>query len=383
LQRLQWDCLAAKPTVVSVMLGMNDVGRSSYKYKDSQDFEKKCNERAEIYEQSMRKLTKSLLDSGVKVILIKPSIFDDTADLPVPNLPGCGSALAGYASRVQAIADEFKMATVDFNGLMTAINAEQQKRNPHFSIVGPDRVHPTEPGHLVMAYEFLRAQKLSGTVSRITIDAAAGNPGILENCVVENLKIQTNEISFTCLEKSLPFPVEMKATPALELIPFTQDFNQEILQVSGLMPDNYELSIDGKKINTYSAAQLANGVNLARESNAPQLQQSLVVLASLRNKWKAETKLRSMAFIEHTAWPNAKRPLDIAQISADMDTQLSKIAGSNSAWKEQLRKNYLEIKPREVALHREAEEAVNTARLVAQPMPHKFTLSRLRVKVKK
>jgi lysophospholipase L1-like esterase len=43
LRRLQWDCLAAKPTIVSVMLGMNDVGRTFYKYKDSQNFEKKCN----------------------------------------------------------------------------------------------------------------------------------------------------------------------------------------------------------------------------------------------------------------------------------------------------------------------------------------------------
>ena len=46
-QRLEWDCLSAKPTVVSVMFGMNDVSPSFYKYKDRTDFEKKCAERAE------------------------------------------------------------------------------------------------------------------------------------------------------------------------------------------------------------------------------------------------------------------------------------------------------------------------------------------------
>lgn len=378
LRRLQWDCLTKKPTVVSVMLGMNDVGRTFYKYKDSQDFEKKCNERAETYDQAMLTLTKVLLDAGVKVVLIKPSIFDDTADMPVPRLPGCGAALAGYATRVQAIAEDFKLATVDFNGPMSAINVQQQKQNPQFSIVGPDRVHPTEPGHLVMAYEFLRAQIVSGVVSRMTIDAAAGKAEVIENCTVSNLKGAADNLAFTCLEKALPFPVEAGAKSALELVPFMQAFNQEIVRVRGLATGDYELSIDGKRICVYTAAQLADGVNLAGETNAPQLQQALAVQAVLRRKWKAEAKLRSLAFIEHNVWPDAKHPLDLAVVSRNLEVGLAKIAGNNSAWAAALRKNYLESKSCEAALHREVEDAAKAARLVAQPKPHAFRLCRLR-----
>jgi lysophospholipase L1-like esterase len=377
LKRLDWDCLDAKPTVVSVMLGMNDVGRSSYKLEYRKPtFEAECAERAETYEQGMRQVVKRLVEAGVKVILFTPSIFDDTADLPRTNLPDCGTALRGYGRRVQAIAGEFAVATVDFSGPMTAINAEQQKRDPHFSIVGPDRVHPTEPGHLVMAYEFLRAQGLTGAVSRITIDAAEGKAGSLENCAVENLKIQVDEISFTCLENSLPFPVEAKAVPALELIPFMQEFNQEILQVRGLTPGDYELSIDGKKIRTFKATELAAGVNLAAETSAPQFQQAVAVRSALHQKWPPVISLRSIAYIEHNAWPEDKRPLLLDQISTDLDVRLAKLAGADEGVKEKLKTSYLERKTGEAKLHREAADAANAARQTAQPKPHAFTLRR-------
>lgn len=52
VRRLQWDCLAARPTVVSVMLGMNDVGRNLYDAGvTNQHLEKLRAERAEIYDR--------------------------------------------------------------------------------------------------------------------------------------------------------------------------------------------------------------------------------------------------------------------------------------------------------------------------------------------
>ena len=375
VRRLQWDCLDAKPTVVSVMLGMNDVGRSLYNARGTtnQNLEKLRAARANGYEQAMRKLTKSLLDSGAKVILIKPSIFDDTADLPKANSPGCGAALAGFADRVQAIADEFKVPTVDFNTPLAAIIREQQKLDPHFTIVGPDRVHPLSPGHLVMAYEFLRAQKVSAVVSRIAIDAAAGKVGQLENCEVTNLTVVTNLISFTCLEAALPFPVEASAAPALGYVPFTRELNQETLLVRGLAPGNYELSIDGRAIRSFTAAELADGVNLAGETNAPQLQQSLEVLAALRQKWEAVAKLRTMAYVEHGAWPDDKHPVDVAQMFAKLKGRLAE-GGSKNPWVVAQEKQYFEIKPHESELRAEVATAVAEARGLSQPKPHRFEL---------
>ena len=359
LKRLQRDCLDAKPTVVSVMLGMNDRSGST-----------------ETYDKAMRQLTQSLIDAGAKVILVTPSIFDDTADLAVANSPGCGAILAGFSNRVRAIADEFKLPVVDFNGPMTVINAEQQKRNPKFTIVGGDRVHPTQPGHLVMAYEFLKAQGLSGLVSRITIDAATGKAGPLENCTVDKLEVRDSEIRFACLENALPCPVEDKATPALDLVPFNQEFNQEILTVRGLATGDYELSIDGKGIRKLTAAELADGVNLAGEPNTPQVQQSLAVLAALQKKWDIVARLRNLAYCEHCSWPDAPRPLDFSQMPAKLAAREARVGGKNTSVIKS-HKEYLEDKPKEAELYREMGEAMQAARLAAQPKSHEFSLRRL------
>ena len=359
LKRLQWDCLDAKPTVVSVMLGMNDRSGS-----------------AETYDKAMRQLTKSLGEAGAKLILITPSIYDDTADLKVANKPGEGAVVAGFANCVQTIAGESRLPVVDFNGPMTAINAEQQTRNPKFTIVGGDRVHPTQPGHMVMAYEFLKAQGLSGTVSRITIDAAAGKAGDLENCTVDKLEVREGEIRFVCLENALPYPVEDKAKPALDLVPFNQEFNQEILMVRGLASGDYALNIDGNDIRKFTAAELADGVNLAGEPNAPQVQQSLAVLAALQKKWDIAARLRNLAYCEHCSWPDAPRPLDFSQMPAKLADREARVGDKNTSVIKS-HKEYLQDKPQEAELYREMEEAVQSARLAAQPKSHNFTLRRL------
>lgn len=376
LKRLQWDCLDAKPTAVSVMLGMNDVGRSFFRLPPAEQ-EKRRAGLAEGYEQGIRKLTSSLKGAGVKVVLIKPSIYDDTADLPTANGVGCGAALADFANRMQVIANEMDVAIVDFNTPMAVINAGKQKDDPYFSIVGPDRVHPTQPGHMVMAYEFLRAQKASGVVSQIVVDAAEGKAGLIENCEVTKIGRLSNGVSFTCLEKALPFPVETNAVPALEFVPFMKEFNRQILVVDGLQAGTYELSIDGKKIRAFTAAELAAGVNLAEEKNTPQLQQSVAVQAAFARKWQAESRLRSIAFLEHNVWPEENRPLPIAEVFAGLDQGLIKIAGKNTTWAGMMRKNYTDNKPRQIELQREAEEAAQAARMVAQPKSHEFLVQRL------
>jgi lysophospholipase L1-like esterase len=373
VQRVQWDCLDAKPTIVSVMFGMNDIGRFLYEAGNSfTNADRLRAERAETYDRNMRQLAKGLMDSGAKVILIKPSIFDDTADLPKTNCPGLGAALAGFGRRVQSIADEFHLATVDFNAPMTAINREQQQHDPHFTIVGADRIHPTQPGHLVMAYEFLHAQKRSGVVSRITIDAAAGKTGVLENCELKDFTVQSNAVFFDCLEHALPFPVEATAKRALDFVPFTDELNQETLLVRGLAPGNYELLIDGKGIRTISAAELADGVNLSGETNAPQLRQSFQVLAALQKKWEAAIKLRTITLCEHYAWPEARHPVTVAQMPAKLDAWTNKV--SHITFFVNLAKQYPELKMHEKELHEQVDLAVEEARRVSQPRSHHFIL---------
>ena len=57
---------------------------------------------------------------------------------------------------------------------MEAINRRRQAEQPDFTIVGADRVHPGQTGHLVMAYLFLKAQNVTPIVSELTSTDARG-----------------------------------------------------------------------------------------------------------------------------------------------------------------------------------------------------------------
>jgi len=379
LKRLNWDCLQAKPTTVSVMLGMNDVGGDFPKNGAlNPDQEQKRAQRAAAYEKAMRSLTSALMASGAKVVLIRPSIYDDTAVLPRENNCGRGAALAGYGQIVQRIADDLKLPAIDFNSPMAAIDAEQQKRDPKFTIVGPDRVHPGAPGHFVMAFEFLKAQRVPGAVSRIAIDAAAGRATASENCEVSDLRKDVDEISFTALERALPFPVGEQAAPALSFVPFERELNQEILAVRGLADGVYELSIDAKPVHVATNAEFADGVNLAKEQSTPQYQQAVAVETALRKKWAAAGKQRTIAYIEHTALSDLPRPLDPTQVPAKLAAQLASARGKS--WEGYVagqQKEYLKLKPMESELPRQMQEALAAARVAAQPKAHRFKLHRI------
>ena len=380
-KRLAWDCLNAKPTVVTVMFGMNDVKRDLYApTATGADIEQQRASAAAIYDKTMRRLTQTLRDAGAKVVCVLPSPYDDTGDLPTPNLPGCNAALTGLGKQVLAIAQEFQLPIVDFNSPLVSINAEKQKLDPHFTIIGPDRVHPKEPGHLIMAAQFLKAQQLTGVVSRIVIDAAARRSGGLENCVISNLTFQPEGVSFTCSEHSLPFPVTPEAKPALELIPFVQEFDQEVLRVSGLAPGDYQLKIDDQTVRTFTSAELAAGVNLALQTNTPQYQQSLAVQAALSKKWAAVDKIRTLAYVEFSAWPDAPRPVDVARLQPKLEAQLAAAHGkSYEPYIRNKQKAYFDLKPQEADFPAEAEAAVNAARQAAVTKPHQFSLTRVAV----
>jgi hypothetical protein len=378
-KRLAWDCLNVKPKVVTVMFGMNDVKRDLYAPKATgTDIEQQRTSAAAIYDKTMRRLTQTLRDAGTKVVCLLPTPYDDTSDLPTPNLPGCNAALAGLGQRVQAISQEFQLPIVDFNSPLISINAEKQKIDPHFTIIGPDRIHPKEPGHLIMAAEFLKAQQLTGVVSRIVIDAAARRSGGLENCVISDLTFQPEGVSFTCSEHSLPFPVTPEAKPALELIPFVQDFDQEMLRVTGLAPGDYQLKIDDQAVRNFTSAELAAGVNLALQTNTPQYQQSLAVQAALSKKWAAVDKIRTLAYVEFSAWPDAPRPVDVALLQPKLEAQLAAAHGkSYEPYIRNKQKAYFDLKPHEADFPAEAEAAVRVARRAAITKPHQFTLNRV------
>jgi hypothetical protein len=193
---------------------------------------------------------------------------------------------------------------------MTEINKKGQQSDTSFTITGPDRIHPGNGGHLVMAYLFLKAQGLANKpVANIVINASANKIIKAENATISSLHKKGNTITFKYLAKSLPFPIDstarvflnpQKQYEALDVIPFIKEFDEEMLTIKGLEASKkYILKIDGNIINSFNGAQWNDGINLALLSNTPQYQQAKRIMELQLKRKDLEDKLRSFYWINY------------------------------------------------------------------------------------
>jgi endoglucanase len=97
LRRLDRDVLAHRPTVATVMLGLNDVRRDLYEAgKAGAQVEAERREAIETYAANYRVLLKRLDEAEVRAIVLTPSIYDETLADPdaEPAVVGGGAAVA-------------------------------------------------------------------------------------------------------------------------------------------------------------------------------------------------------------------------------------------------------------------------------------------------
>ena len=297
LGRMQEDVVDQKPTSVAVMFGMNDVGRGSY--VANPDEKKKAAQQSSLngYKANMEKLVGRIrAEAGEpKLFFITPSPFDQTVVLEKDNnQPGCNDGLGRCAEIVREFAAKNKGTVVDFHGPMTAFNLEQQKNDPKYTIVGGDRVHPGAPGMLMMAWLFLKAQGASPVVSKVTVDAASARAMESVNAEVTAVTKKGGGVTFTVLEKALPFPIDPAAKALLGLLPIEKELNQEPVSVTGLADGLYDVQIDGASVGRYTAAELARGVNLAFNEVTPQFRQAQAVARLNEQRRNAEVQARSL-----------------------------------------------------------------------------------------
>ncbi|HSI32054.1 MAG TPA: SGNH/GDSL hydrolase family protein [Tepidisphaeraceae bacterium] len=354
LVRLEKDVLRHKPTVVTIMYGMNDVRRALYAAgADQAGIQTQRDAAVKTHVASMKELSDRLKTAGVRRIFITPSPFDDTVALQSDRSAGVNAALGRCAENARGLAAATDASLIDFHAPMTALNLQRQAADPKFTLIGPDRVHPKEVGGFVMAYLFLKAQGATPYVSDIA-EKAGGR----------------SEFSFTCTEPALPFPVPPECADALKLVPFTDELNQQRLRVSGLVPGTYTLSIDGGPVGAFTDAQLDAGVNLATSTDTPQYRQALAV-AKLDERRQAVVRiLRDLDFMDLGLNPQYGVADDF-----DYRAALAKRKPPVDAWSKQLREGYLKYKPAQAELRRERDALVAKIREASKPLSHRFSLS--------
>ena len=266
-QRLPRDLFSRKPTVVTVMLGMND---GSYRPFDQGIFDTYRKGYQHIVDESKKQIP------NARFFLIKPSPYDDVTR----EGTGYNSVLRQYGEYLAELAQKSGYSVIDMNTpVVDMLTAAKQNNAALASKIIGDRVHPGSAGHLVMAESILKNWGAPSTVSSTTIDAKSGSVQA-ENAKVSNVKLEST-IRWTALEGALPFPLDRKNDQVklvLRSSDFDQALNQETLKVTNLNPGKYKLSIDGMNVGTFDHATLAIGINLA-EYDTPMTGQANTVFA--------------------------------------------------------------------------------------------------------
>ncbi|AMR32251.1 hypothetical protein A0256_12880 [Mucilaginibacter sp. PAMC 26640] len=306
--RFDADVLARKPTVLTLTWGMNDTGYFEWYRKDAQAFmDNRLTGSYKTYEGVEEKLKKR---TDIRKIIIAGSPYDQTSKFTTKNIyPGKTEAFAKVIAYQQESARKNNWGLVDFYHPMDAINKREQLKDSTFSLTPNDRIHPDNNGHLVMAYLFLKTQGLANNaVADISISAAGKKVSKAANCTVLNLAVTANSVSFNYLAKSLPYPLDTiprgwgnnkKQSEALKVVPFTKEFNREILAVKDLKAGTYNLLIDGERMGSWSAADFAAGINMAEITITPQYQQAIQVRELNEERWEIERRFRNYMWIEY------------------------------------------------------------------------------------
>ncbi len=273
--RLERDVIPYRPTVVTIMLGMND---GEYKAFEQQRFEKF----SLGYQHIVDKLQHDI--PGLRITVIEPSPFDDYTHAPRFE-GGYNQTLNRYSQFVHSLAD--RKGVTDANLNAPVVQALLHARAANLELAQkliPDSIHPGPAGHMMMAQALLKDWNAPALVSSVEIDGAAGKLIKAENTTVANLAKQ-DSLTWEQQDQCLPFPIDWndksKLVPlAVESSGLLEALDREMLTVRDLTAPRYAVKIDGLQAGQFTAAELSSGINLATLATTPMMKQAMAVHAA-------------------------------------------------------------------------------------------------------
>lgn len=245
-----WD-----PTVITVMLGMND---GDYMKPDAKVFAD--------YQTGYERLL-SLLRAAAptaKIVLLENTPYDEVTH--GTEFTGYMQTTAQNAQATPSLGQREHLPVVDtYSPVMDLLKRAKAADPSYASLLVTDRIHPAEPSHWVMAVAVMKAWHVDPVVSEVAISAASRTVLESKRTAVSGLATNGDKLSWDQMDEALPLPFNFD-NELMNFVLSVSDLwscDQEILLVSDLQPGTYALSIDATKIGSFSAAQLAQGINLA------------------------------------------------------------------------------------------------------------------------
>jgi hypothetical protein len=209
--------------------------------------------------------------------------------------------MQAYSQFDHAEADRTHQAFVDLNAPVVDVLEKVKTSHPELaSRLIPDRVHPGEGVHWVMAAIVLKAWRAPALVSSVTVDAhdtRDAKASSLQNASVTDVKREkkSGTLQWAEIENALPLPLPLSATDpvtdlAVEAGGVEAALDQEMLTVTGLAAGEYALTIDDQPVANFTADALQHGINLARMAT-PMLRQSQTLAWETEHRNELERRL--------------------------------------------------------------------------------------------
>ena len=253
--RLKRDVFPHKPTVVTVMLGMNDGGYGTFNPKWFDAF-------TSGYRNLLTEVDTEL--PGVRITVITPSPYDEITH--GTEFPGYNGVLERYADQISQFGKEPHRMLADFYGPLMNLLITGKRENPALAqLIIPDRIHPSESGHWIMAEALMRAWGMTPIVSSVQLDADSEKVLDAQNAAVTGIQRTLTGLRWTQLDRSLPLPLNL-SDPMMQFLLKISDLgsvDQQMLRLQGLKAPRYTLKIDGARVASFTREELAAGVNLA------------------------------------------------------------------------------------------------------------------------
>lgn len=293
------DVAPYRPTVVTIMLGMND---ARYRPFDEDLFK--------AYSDGYQKLIALIRAStpGVRITAIRPSPYDEVTRTPTVN-GGYNPVLVKYGDFLAALAANERLTLADLNGPVVKMLEKANSTNAADAPkIIPDKVHPGPAGHLIMAGALLKAWNAPALVSAVAISSPDAKQVKAEGTKIQGLSFLgpmsgalVSGYTWTQTDAALPMPVSLD-DPVVALAVRSSDFmetlNRQTLKITNLRPGHYALRIDGQQVGVFDDKAFAAGLDLA-SLPTPMARQAAEV-----HQWTLKR-----ANIHNTRWRTLQVPL--------------------------------------------------------------------------
>ncbi len=291
LNRFDEDIAAFKPTIATVLLGMNDGG-----YKD---FDKAA---FDTYAKGMTEILDKLKALNCRVIVMSPTMFDHQAwDIRIKEKPdyakgrvvtGYNAVLAYYGKWLQETARERKLGFVDLFGPLNAYTVQERRRDPNFTLV-QDAIHPGPDGSFIMAYSLLKQSGEAGAIFSSGVRLVSGQWQSLNPALVT--EVQGNpgrSVSYHVKPRALPWTEFANAPLGTKLTRAGHTASQESHIVTGLVNGRYDLRVNGQVVGTWDERTLSVHAEIEEDPDSPTFQQAMKVIAL--NKKRNDEAIRPL-----------------------------------------------------------------------------------------